>query len=70
MKRDKHAKTHSCSKCGKSIVLAGSIHVNTYNPWRRYKGSGYPIVANESYKLCKKHFKDLQSRIDKVFREF
>lgn len=53
-----------CYVCGKRLQELSSISYRTWDPTRRYVGSGRPMVGTYKIKCCPKCFQELMAAID------
>lgn len=70
MKIKKKPITYLCDKCGGEYKTTGIIRVNSWNPWNVYLGSKRPMQCNSKLRLCKKHFKEFNAKINKLIYDY
>lgn len=63
--KEKKEKEH-CEVCHKEFDELSSIRITSYDSYRRYKGSGRPIITNYKIKACPKCFKKIMKKIEEI----
>lgn len=70
MRIKKEPVTYVCDKCGGKHVAIGIIRVSSWDPWNVYRGSGRPMQHKSRLRLCKKHFKEFNAKINKLIYDY
>lgn len=70
MKTKKKPITFLCDKCHKEFKVTGAIKMHSTNPWHLYETSKRSWINIESLRLCKKHFKEFETKLRKLIKEY